>query len=144
MIRLANKNDKEQICKLLNEMQDFLGQGKVQTSENQIFDQHIDDKNLKFFVAEEDSHLIALAVFHILPDFRHNNYRGLIKNMFVTENKRSQGFGTQILETVKSYCKENNIKVFTLQTGLELKDAHEFYEKNGGIFNEKSYLFKIN
>jgi GNAT superfamily N-acetyltransferase len=95
------------------------------------------------FVAEEAEKVLGVITFYILPSTRHGSHRGHIEDCVVSKTARGKGVGTQLLDAVKEYCKQNNIKVFKLDSGSYLTDAHKFYEKNGGKQTEKMFRFDI-
>ena len=70
---------------------------------------------------------------------RHGWHRGHVEDFIVNET----GIGTQLFNAIKQYCKENNIKVVKLDSGVDLIGAHQFYEKIGGKFTEKMFRFDI-
>ena len=79
----------------------------------------------------------------MLPNIRHGWHRGHIEDFFVTNTERGKGTGTKLLNFIKDYCQQNNIKVIKLDSGNELTAAHKFYEKNGGKTTERFFRFDI-
>src|SRR3989338_3478559 len=84
-----------------------------------------------------------LITLYLLPNMRHGWHRGHVEDFVISENSRGKGIGTQLFNAVKKYCKENNIKVIKLDSGVDLIGAHKFYEKNGGKFTEKMFRFDV-
>lgn len=150
-IRFATKNDKEQVLKLLDEIGKEINKKKgfslhnaeAQKVGSPIFDEVISRKDTLIFIAVEGEKLLGLATFYLLPNIRHGWHRGHIEDIVVSELARNQGIGSQLLDAIKKYCKEKSIKVFKLDSGVDLVDAHKFYEKNGGKFTEKLFRFDI-
>jgi len=143
-IRFATQKDKKQIFKLLDEFS-LLRKAKDIPSVvgGKIFDEVISKKDAKIFVAEKNSKLIGTVTLHLLPNIRHGYYQGYLEHFFVTKDWRSKGIGTALFETVKDYCRKNNISVIKLHSGNELKDAHKFYEAQGGKTTERFFRFDI-
>ena len=50
--------------------------------------------------------------------------------MYVKEDARSQGIGSQILNELELWAKELNFQQCILETGLRQPDAIRLYEKN--------------
>lgn len=150
-IRFAKSEDRDQVLKLLDELREAVrredGQegdaDEAQRVGSEIFEEVVSRKDTKVFVAEEGGRLVGLITFYILPEIRHGGYRGHIEEFVVSKELRGQGIGSKLFDAVKEYCKENNIKVIKLDSGLRLIDSHRFYEKNGGKFTEKMFRFDI-
>lgn len=151
LVRFATKDDKEQILKLLDELGEEINQQKgfsIQNIEAQrkggrIVDEILSRKDTLLFVADENSLLVGLVTFYVLPNIRHGWHRGHIEDFVVSKFSRGKGIGTQLFDAVKHYCKNNSIQVIKLDSGTELVNAHRFYEKNGGRFTEKMFRFDI-
>lgn len=150
-IRIATQVDKSKVLSLLNELGEEVNRLQGFSPHNAeakevggpIFDEVIKRKDIMIFVAEEQGELCGLASFYLLPNIRHGWQRGHIEDFVVSEKVRGKGVGSLIMESVKKYCKENNIKVLKLDSGVDLTNAHKFYEKNGGKFTEKMFRFDI-
>lgn len=150
-IRLGQKEDKEQVLKLLDELGEEVNrlQGysphniEAQKVGGPVVEEILSRKDTFIFVAEEDGKLIGLVTFYLLPNIRHGWHRGHIEDFVISGKYRGKGVGSQLFNAVKNYCKENNIKVVKLDSALYLTDAHRFYEKNGGKFTEKMFRFDI-
>ncbi len=150
-IRFATSEDKDSVLRLLDELGEELNKmmghsphnAEAQEVGGQVFDEIMSRKDTLIFIAEEDGKLTGLVTFYILPNIRHDWYRGHIEDFIVSKAVRGKGIGSQLFDAVKKYCKENNIRVIKLDSGVELTDAHRFYEKNGGKFTEKMFRFDI-
>lgn len=150
-IRFATKKDKEKVLALLDELGEEVNKkmgysphnAEAQKVGGPIFDEIVSRKDTLIFVAEKDSKLLGLVTFYLLPNMRHGWRRGHIEDAVVSESARGQGVGSQLFDTVKKYCRKNNIKVIKLDSGIDLVEAHKFYEKNGGKFTEKMFRFDL-
>lgn len=150
-VRFAKKEDKVQVLRLLDELGEEVCRRMGYSPHNieaqkvggPIFDEIISRKDTLIFVAEEDKKLIGLVTLYLLPNMRHGWHRGHVEDFVVSETNRGKGIGTQLFDTVKKYCRENNIKVIKLDSGVDLTGAHRFYEKIGGKFTEKMFRFDI-
>ena len=56
---------------------------------------------------------------------------------------RRKGVGKALFDALKTWCKKHNVNVIKLDSGLELPDAHKFYESMGGKFTEKMFRFDL-
>ena len=150
-IRFADQKDKESVLKLLDELGEEVNKkmgysphnAEAQKVGGRVFEEIISRKDTLIFVAEENKELIGLITLYLLTNMRHGWHRGHVEDFVVSEKKRGKGIGTQLFDAVKQYCRENNIKVIKLDSGIDLTNAHRFYEKNGGKFTEKMFRFEI-
>ncbi len=150
-IRFASKKDRQGCLKILDELGTEVNRRKglkkisIEAQENgrPIFDEIIERKDILIFIAVEKTKIIGLCNFYILPNIRHGWHRGHIEDFVVSEKVRGKGVGSELMKAVIDYCKKNKIKVIKLDSGLELKEAHSFYEKHGGKHTEKMYRFDI-
>lgn len=150
-IRFATNKDKVAVLKLLDELGKEVNKRRGYSPHNveaqklggPIFDEIISRKDALIFVAEENGKLVGLVTFYLLPNMRHGYHRGHIEDFVVSKADRGKGIGSRLFDAIKKYCKEKNIKVIKLDSGIDLTDAHRFYEKNGGKFTEKMFRFDI-
>ena len=56
---------------------------------------------------------------------------GEINNMLVDGNYRGYGIGKKLIDSFKSYCKDNNILHLKVTASFKNTNAIEFYKKNG-------------
>lgn len=151
IVRFATVSDRENIFHLLDELIEEVNQRgsfAPKTVDNPtervaIFNALIERSDVKIFVVEDEKKLLAVADIFILPIVRRGSYHVHIEDFVVTKSLRSKGIGTYLIDAIKSFCKEKNIKVIKLTSGLELTPAHTFYEKNSGEFTEKMFRFDI-
>lgn len=150
-IRLAKIGDRDAILSLLNELINEVnkksrkppGFTDKQNKRRKIYQELIKRDDVKIFVAEENSCLIGVADLFIMPIMRRGYCRGHLEDLVVTKEMRGKGIGTALINSIKEYCKNNDIKVIKLTSGLELNGAHKFYKKNGGVSTEKMFRFDI-
>lgn len=143
-VRFAISNDKAQVLKLFDEFSLMIKAKDIPSKVGSaIFDEIVSRDDTKIFVVEENSQILGIATFYLLPNIRHGWKRGHIEDFFVTNSARSKGVGTFLLSSIKDYCRKNNIKVIKLNSGNELINAHSFYEKNGGKTTERFFRFDI-
>lgn len=143
-IRLATSADKEQVLVLFDEFSSLFHATDVPSEVGgDIFDEVITRKDTKIFVADDNGKLIGLATLYLLPNIRHGWHRGHIEDFYVTQTYQNKGVGTQIFTAIKTFCRQNQIRVIKLDSEIHLVTAHKFYEKNGGKFTEKMFRFDI-
>jgi len=97
--------------------------------------ENIEKNNIKYFVAKDNDKIIGSNYICIIPNLTHGGRSiGYIENVIVDKNCRRKGIGKKLMEMAIEYAKENNCYKIVLQSGMENKDAHEFYKNIG--FNE--------
>lgn len=143
-VQFATQDDKAQALQLFDEFSAFLKADAVPSEVGgAMFDEVVRREDTKIFVVKDDGKIIGLATFYLLPNIRHGWKRGHIEDFFVTLSKHRFGVGIFLLNAIKDYCRENDIKVIKLDSGNELTSAHAFYEKNGGKSTERFFRFDI-
>ena len=143
-IRMATSSDKESVLQLFDEFSLFFkNTDKPSEIGRDIFDEVISRKDTMIFLAEGEKKVVGFMTFYLLPNIRHGWHQGHIEDFFVLESYRGKGVGTELFHAVKTYCKNNNVKVIKLNSGNDLIQAHEFYEKNGGKTTERFFRFDL-
>ena len=54
-----------------------------------------------------------------------------IGNIYIQEEYRGQGIGTELIDKAKRLCKDNGIKFLKIEVLEDNKEAQEFYKKHG-------------
>ncbi|WP_112182555.1 GNAT family N-acetyltransferase [Paraliobacillus zengyii] len=62
-------------------------------------------------------------------------------DLVTASDKRSNGYGEELLSYVEDWAKQNNYESVALSSGLQRTDAHRFYEKKMD-YDRASYVFK--
>lgn len=151
LIRFANKTDQNQILDLLDQLLEHgsrlrgvLYQKPANNdARSLLFEKELKRKDIKIFVAEENEKLIGVSEFFTVPILRRGYYQGVIETLVVSEKFRGKGVGSALLAQIFDFCKKQKIKVVKLTSALELSEAHEFYQKHGGINTEKMFRFDL-
>ena len=143
-IRKAKKNDIPLVLGLLYE----LGRPKPEKDlDLDLFrtqvNRQISDTDKTILVAEiDDVTIVGMASIVFLPRLNQKGPELYIPELIVTKNYQNQGIGQLLIEACISLAKEQNCHKIRLESGLQRKDAHEFYKKLG--FDTHSYSFSKN
>jgi GNAT superfamily N-acetyltransferase len=147
-IRFAQQKDKENVLALLDELiteaNKRMGSPNIHSGDENrysLYEDILKRDDIKIFVAEENEKLVGVAEFFIVPHLIRGYYQGVIETFVITHKMRGKGMGSALIKEIFNFCKKNNIPVIKVSSGIELTDAHKFYEKHGGRFTEK--LFRI-
>lgn len=97
-------------------------------------------KALKYFV-EKDGKEIARSYLYIIKNDLHDEPYGLLEDLFVDENYRSQGLGTDLLKKTIAGAKEAGCYKLIATSRKSRENIHAWYKKNG--FEEYGLEFRI-
>jgi GNAT superfamily N-acetyltransferase len=64
-----------------------------------------------------------------------------LADLVTDEAYRSRGIGSRLLNVVKQEAASQNIDAIVLDSGLQRKKAHEFYQRHG--YKAESYSFRL-
>ena len=150
-IRFATTADKPRVLALMDELGEEINRTRGFSPRNAeatkvggtMFDEMVTRKDTMIFVAQDEEKLIGLITFYLLPNLRHGFYSGHLQDIVVCKEYRRKGVGKALFDALKTWCKKHNVNVIKLDSGLELPDAHKFYESMGGKFTEKMFRFDL-
>ena len=87
-------------------------------------------KGVKFFV-EKDGHEVARAFLYIMNNDLQKGPFGFLEDLFVSEEMRGQGIGTQLLNTVIAEAKQMGCYKLIANSRHQRAIVHKIYEKAG-------------
>jgi len=131
-IREATKNDAEQILDLIKELADFekeLHEVEVTVEELQQ-DGFETNPAFKCFVAECNKDLAGMALVY----YRYSTWKGKsihLEDLIVSEQYRSMGLGTLLLNEVVKYGNQLGVKRISWEVLDWNEKAIDFYKKKG-------------
>jgi len=94
----------------------------------------------KMFALLEDNEIVAVTGFKPMITLYYGRFVWVC-DLVTDENKRSKGYGKQLLTFVHEWAKENNFENVALSSGLQRTDGHRFYEEKMN-YDKVSYVFK--
>ena len=71
----------------------------------------------------------------------YNKRHVIVHDLVTTEDKRSRGYGEKLLVFVHEWAKQNGAQYVALESALQRKDAHRFYEEKLE-YDKWSYSFR--
>ena len=89
-----------------------------------------------------DGSIVAVAGFHIQENLAWGKYL-YIKALVIEKNTRSSGVGKALLNWLHQKARENNYQKLHLDSGIQRKDAHHFYEREEMMFASHHYVSKL-
>jgi len=104
----------------------------------QMLDKHylqelLKQKNFIVFAAMCQDDVIGGLTAHILPSYHFQSSEVYIYDLAVKTEFQRRGIGRKLIESIKEYCKVNNLESFFVQAHEEDTHALEFYHSAGGL-----------
>ena len=142
MIRPATLNDLEQINVIRKQVNDLHVNGEPEIFKSgfpkdmqDYAKTFIDSDTKQLFVAENNGVVCAFAMAEIVvkpetPYTFEQKYVD-IKELGTDENCQGKGYGKQLINAVKEYAKQHNIKRVQLNVWTFNEGALKFYDKTG-------------
>jgi len=87
-------------------------------------------EGIKFFV-EKDGKEVARAFLYIMKNDLHKEPFGFLEDLFVDEQLRGQGVGTELLNMVIAEAKKIGCYKLIANSRHERENVHKMYEKAG-------------
>lgn len=151
MIRLATIHDRDKVLHLLNQLGEIVNErvhfdpDNVRAHElgRKNYEEAVSRADRRVFVVDDQGVIIGVATFFILTDFITGKQFAHIDDFVVDKKRRKSGIGSQLLEFIKTYARSMGIISIELTSSLPLTEAHEFYEKRGGVFARKVIKFAL-
>ncbi len=102
--------------------------------------QTVNAKGIKFSLVEEESE-IARAYLYIMHNDLHREPFGLLEDVYVAENHRGRGLGTQVIEQAIEAAKEQGCYKLIATSRKSRPQVHQLYQKLG--FHERGLEFRL-
>ncbi|WP_416150315.1 GNAT family N-acetyltransferase [Salipaludibacillus sp. HK11] len=94
----------------------------------------------RMFAIFENNEIVAVTGFKPMITLYYGRFVWVC-DLVTDENKRSNGYGKQLLTFVHEWARENNYESVALSSGLQRIDGHRFYEEKMD-YDKVSYVFK--
>ncbi|WP_421378792.1 GNAT family N-acetyltransferase [Bacillus salacetis] len=96
----------------------------------------------RVFCLYEAEDIVSLAGVIIRTNFYAKRHV-FVYDLVTSSSARSMGYGRKLLQFVEKWGKEQGCETVGLDSGLQRKDAHRFYENKMG-YQKSSYAFRKN
>ena len=135
-IRKGIKSDLPQVLELIRELAVYeKAEHEVEITLEQLEADGFGEKPVyEFFVAEEDSEIVGIALFY----FRYSTWKGkavYLEDLVVKESQRGKGYGQQLLDAIIQEAKRTNSKQVRWQVLDWNEPAISFYKKLGAYLD---------
>ena len=98
--------------------------------ETKINQKTVKASGIKFFV-EKDGKEVARAFLYLMNNDLKKEPFGLLEDVFVDEQLRGQGIGTQLLDNVIAEAKKIGCYKIVATSRYERESVHKLYERKG-------------
>lgn len=99
--------------------------------------------NYRLSYMQDDNHkVVAVAGFRISHSLAWGNYL-YIDDLVTDESERSKGYGRQMLDWLFEHARQHHCQQLHLDSGVQRKDAHRFYEREGMSNVSHHYAIKL-
>ncbi len=111
---------------------------------SEILKNNIASKSIKVFILDKNdgNKEIARAYLYLIKNDLYDQPYGLVEDVFVDENHRSNGLGNKILLAIIKEAKDNNCYKLLAQSRHDNKKIHDWYSKLG--FENYGLNFRMN
>ncbi|MBK9734736.1 MAG: GNAT family N-acetyltransferase [Saprospiraceae bacterium] len=139
-IRNAKKKDlafvHNAVCMLENEVLDAV-------DFKRIFLENITNPSFEYYVAEEEGKLIGFISFHSQNLLHHCGLVGEIQEFYVDTKHRNQGVGSALVQKVKDYAEQHNLKSIEVTTNKSRVENTIIYKNLGfNLSHDKFTLYR--
>lgn len=139
-IRKVEKQDLnfvyKSICELENEVLDF-------EVFKEIFNENISNPNNLYLLAEIENEDVGFISFHTQNLLHHCGLVGEIQEFFIHQNHRGKGIGRLLINEIKDFADQNNLKSIEVTTNKRRVENVMIYENLGfGLTHNKFTIYK--
>lgn len=92
-------------------------------------------------VVSEDC-VVAVAGYHFRENLAWGKYL-YVEDLVSEQKQRSTGLGHMLLNWLHGEARKNKCDQLHLDSGVQRKDAHRFYEREGMVFASHHYLSQL-
>ncbi|MCW8900903.1 MAG: GNAT family N-acetyltransferase [Gammaproteobacteria bacterium] len=89
-----------------------------------------------------DDSIMAVAGYHYNDNLAWGKYL-YIEDLITHQKNRSQGYGAMLLSWLHDEARKNYCNQLHLDSGIQRKEAHRFYEREGMMFASHHYVSKL-
>ena len=109
---------------------------------SQIYRDNINNDNIYYLVAVDESGIIGFASLHIQKLLHHCGKVGEIQEIIISKNQQGTGVGTALFNRIKETAVLNNCVLLEVCCNKIREKSHWFYIKQG--MKKSHYKFVLN
>jgi GNAT superfamily N-acetyltransferase len=104
-----------------------------------VFSRALNSESQEYLCAANGQLVIGFGSLMLLNNLWQEGYLGYVDTMIVDSEYRGRGIGTQLLEQLLAFARQNGCLRVELGSGFHRIQAHQFYERRG--FKGRALLF---
>jgi len=120
------------ICELENEILDF------EVFET-IFNENISNPKNLYLIAENENEGLGFISFHTQNLLHHCGLVGEIQEFFIHQNHRGKGVGRLLINEIKNFADQNNLKSIEVTTNKRRVENVAIYENLGFTLSHNKF-----
>lgn len=133
-----------QIVSLLQDQMVYIGSPKTNSEIINTITLAFKTESSKLMVLSEHGHIIGFAFINVAIGMESAGKYAWLNEMHIHRSYRSKGYGAILLDELKKWCKNNDIKRIIGLADESEKRTIEFYKKNGAeIYPQQVLSIKI-
>lgn len=101
------------------------------TAFDRIYMTNLDNHDIYYYVAEDDSGIIGFASLHIQLLLHHTSKVGELQEIIVAGNKRGEGVGKALFDEIKKMAVQNGCSLLEVCCNKKRVESHGFYISQG-------------
>jgi len=90
----------------------------------------------------DNGNVVAVAGYHLSENLAWGKYL-YVDDLITNQKHRSHGFGKTLLSWLRDEATKNKCDQLHLDSGMQRKDAHRFYEREGMTFSSHHYQVQL-
>jgi GNAT superfamily N-acetyltransferase len=95
----------------------------------------------RLFAMNDENKIVALAGIQLNINFYNHRYV-FIHDLVTDSSHRSKGYGEKLLDYIHKWAREKGARYVSLESGIQRKDAHRFYEEKMK-YDKWCYSFRV-
>jgi GNAT superfamily N-acetyltransferase len=99
-------------------------------------------RGYKLVAVLDKNSIMAVAGYHISENLAWGKFL-YIEDLITNQKNRSQGFGKQLLSWLHDEAKKQGCAQLHLDSGIQRKDAHRFYQREDMTFASHHYVSQL-
>lgn len=133
-----------QIIKLLQDQMEYIGAPKTNQELINTIRKAFKSTHAKLMVISNNGHVIGFCFFNVSIGMESAGKYIWLNEMHIHSEYRGKGYGTQLFNELKEWCKENNVKKIMGMIEESEIDTRRFYEQqNTSISKQDIFSIKL-
>lgn len=134
-----------QIISLLKDQMEYIGSPKTNEEIMKTITLALSSDTAHIIVIHEGGHPIGFVYFNVAIGMESAGKYVWINEMHVHKDYRSKGYGTELFEALKKWCKEHDVLRIMGMADESEEDTLRFYQKQGNkTYSQQIFSLYLN